>query len=249
MAAYDTPIPGADTYATANLNATTAYKNTLSRINAKRNQTLQQFGYQGDVDPTSGVVGNVRVDPNSRYGGLQQMLRNQALEDRNAEYGAEERGLHGGLANQAVTDLKYSHGQQSADFGQGLTGVLGDLQDQQDTAGYAKNSALYQAELDAAQQAILQQAFSPADYSGLDYPDYGEDPFDAPAGTTTSGGVSSTKAKLIKKLTPSSKAPSGYQVAKNTSAYKEPVVQKAAPKTAAVKLSSAAVKKQTKKGG
>jgi hypothetical protein len=110
---YDTNIPGAtgaNGYADASLAANTAYKNTLARINQKRSSTLRQAGYLGDIDPTSGMLSNLRVDAYNPYGGLQSMLRGQAGDFQQAQYAAEDRGLHGGLAHKADSELKYQHG-------------------------------------------------------------------------------------------------------------------------------------------
>ena len=183
MSTYDTPIPGAfgsNGYANQTLNANDAYKKTLIRINQRRQDTYRQAGYLADVNPESGVSQNVRVDPYNAYGGLQSMLRNQANDFQQAQYAAEDRGLHGGLAHKYDSELKYQHGAQSAQFGSGLLAAIGGLQDEQNQAAYLRDAALPQGEYDATQQSIADQAFNPGDYSGLTYPDYGTDPAAAP---------------------------------------------------------------------
>jgi hypothetical protein len=157
----ESPIPGAPGYAGAALNANNAYNNTLARINAKRQQTLKQYGYTGNVNPTSGQIENVHVDPYNQYGGLQQMLRSGALAGQNADFSAEERGLHGGLAHKADAQLKYDFGQQSAQLGQDFAGGLTDLTDQQTQAAQARDQALYEAQRQAAADAIEAQNFNP----------------------------------------------------------------------------------------
>lgn len=160
---YDAPIPGADTYATAALGAKTAYQNTLARINAKRGDTLRQYGYLGDIDPNTGVVNNVRVDPYNQFGGLQQMLRGNAGAVEQARFASEERGLHGGLAHKALSDVHYDLGNASQQLGSSFAGALGGYQDDQNQATYQRDQALYQAELDAARLAVQNGDFNPSD--------------------------------------------------------------------------------------
>lgn len=186
---YDAPIPGADTYATAALNAKTAYQNALTRINSKRQDTLRTYGYLGDIDPTSGTLSNLRVDPYNKFGGLQQMLRSNADEVDQARMAAEERGLHGGLAHKALSDARYDFGNASQQLGSSLSGTLGGYQDEQSGAAYQRDQSLYQAELDAARLAIENGQFNPADTGddtpatphGIDISDYASgaqaDPF------------------------------------------------------------------------
>jgi hypothetical protein len=162
---YDAPIPGADTYATAALGAKTAYQNALTRINSKRQDTLRTYGYLGDIDPNSGALSNLRVDPYNQFGGLQQMLRSNADEVDQARMAAEERGLHGGLAHKGLSDARYDFGNASQQLGTSLTGTLGGYQDDQNSAAYTRDQALYNAELDAARLAIENQQFNPADTS------------------------------------------------------------------------------------
>jgi hypothetical protein len=152
-------MSGSNGYAQSDLDANTAYKNTLARLNQQRVGTLQQYGYQGDVDPTNGTITNMRVDPNNPYGNLQAMLRSQAEQHQTDLFASEDRGLHGGLANQAQSQDKYNDGQQSASLGSALTDAMGGFQDQQNSAAYDRDAALAQAEQASAEQAILNQAF------------------------------------------------------------------------------------------
>lgn len=142
------PIPGADVYGQEATLANNAYNNALAQINQNRMNTLTQAGYTGTVDPTTGVLSNVGVDPHSMYGSLQQMLHGAALEDRSADMAAADRGLVGGLAHQAHSLAHYSHGADLTNLGEQLTGQLSDLQFQQQQAGETRDSALWQAEQD-----------------------------------------------------------------------------------------------------
>ncbi|MDE2098580.1 MAG: hypothetical protein KGL39_15100 [Patescibacteria group bacterium] len=158
---YQTPIPGVDQYAAADTLATNAYNKALAQINESRLNTLTGYGYTGTVDPNSGVIGGVRVDPNSVYGSLQQLFHTQALQDRNAQWAAEDRGLHGGLANQARTELRYAHGAQDASLGNDLLSRLSGYAEDQRTAAATRDNALWQneqARLDAEMQAEYNQS-------------------------------------------------------------------------------------------
>lgn len=160
-----TPIPGmsgSTGYAQTNLDATTAYQNTLARLNQKRLSTLQNYGYTGQVDPTNGTLSGISVDQHNPYGNLQQMLRGNAVQDQQAQWAAQDRGLHGGLANQMVTNLKYDHGQASSQLGSALSDALAGFQDQQGQAAYTRDASLYAAEQQAAEYAMLNGLFNPA---------------------------------------------------------------------------------------
>jgi hypothetical protein len=194
---YTTPIPGAPQQGMAANQAKLAYQRALARINQRRNQTLRQAGYLGDIDPESGTIQNLRVDPLNQYGGLQSMLRGQAQRGEQMRFAAQERGLHGGLAHKGESELSYESGREAAEFGQGLTGALGGLQDEQSQAKEAQDAALYEAQLEDARNAIQDQNFNPADFTGLDYPAYGEDPFGSGVKQPpyTYGGVPRPKPK------------------------------------------------------
>lgn len=152
------PIPGADQYAGADVLATNAYNKALTQINSNRLNTLTSYGYTGTVDPTTGVVGGVRIDPNSIYGDAQQLFHNQAIEDRNAQFAAEDRGLFGGLAHQAASELRYQHGAQRTKLGGDLQSALGNLDLQQQQAAESRNNALWQAEQAANTAEMNRQA-------------------------------------------------------------------------------------------
>jgi hypothetical protein len=144
----------------------TAYNNTLARINRQRGTTLQQYGYLGDVNKDTGVLSNVRVDPHNQYGDFQSMLRNQAGLAQQAEWANQDRGLRGGMANKALSDLRYGFGQQSAQLGQNFANQFTDLQDQQTQAKYEYDKALYEQQLEDTHAAIAAGAFNPGGDSG-----------------------------------------------------------------------------------
>lgn len=168
MATYSTPIPGVPQYGQAALAAKTAYGNALARLNQRRGSLLRSSGFAGDIGADTGVVRNVRVDGSNVYGGLQQLNRSQAMRDEQARWSGIERGLGsgGGLAAQIRNQGRFDFGREDANFAQQLTESLAGLQDEQNSAGYARDAALYQAQLEAARMAIQNGDFNPADLDG-----------------------------------------------------------------------------------
>jgi hypothetical protein len=169
---YTTPIPGATGYESATLAAKTAYQNALTRLNQQRGDTLRQFGYAGDIDPSTGVVNNVRVDANLPFGQYQQDRRQHADQYEQERASAQDRGLgHGGLAAHGVTQLRQGFGADDAALGTGLSGSLSGFQDQQNQAKYSQDSALAEAQLQQTRDAIQAQMFDQANLDGLDVPE------------------------------------------------------------------------------
>ena len=198
MSSYVTsPIPGADIYAQSAASATKAYQNTLARLNQQRVGTLQQYGYQGTVDPTSGTITGMHVDPMNQYGNLQSMLRTQAQQSEADKFAAEDRGLIGGLANQAQSADKYNFGQQSAQLGQSLTDTISGFQDQQNQAAYARDEALANAELAALMAAMQNGNFDTAGGGDGGGDNGGSDGGGTP--TTPSANARAAAAKIVAK--------------------------------------------------
>lgn len=150
-------IPGAAGYAQAEILANNAYNNALASLNQNRLNTLLGYGYTGTVDPKTGGINNVHVDPNAMYGELQQLLHNQAAENQQAMFASEDRGLRGGLAHQAQSELRYQHGAQDTQLGTTLASALSGLADQQQSASETRNNALADAENSAAGTAVSSQ--------------------------------------------------------------------------------------------
>jgi hypothetical protein len=169
------PIPLASgDYATAAATANAAYQSALSQINNQRQQALQSFGYSGTIDPTTGQLTNMQVDPHNPYGQYQQMLGQGAADQQAVQANSMARGLGsvsgargGGLAAQDLSNAKLAFGGQSAALGENLMGTLGGLTSQQQDAQNTMNNALWQAELASAQNAIQGQSFDPANFSGV----------------------------------------------------------------------------------
>lgn len=156
-------IPNSPIYMTADAQATAAYQNALAQINQNRQATLQQYGYMGTIDPHSGTISKLGTDPNNQYGEYQAMLNTHAANQETALANAAARGLGtGGLGAQGVTADHRSFGADSAQLGANLMNALMGFQSQQTQAQTTMDDTLWQAELAAAQQAILNQMYPTA---------------------------------------------------------------------------------------
>lgn len=247
MSAYASPIPGASIYAGASLLAKTAYQKSLARINQQRGTTIRNAGFTSKIDPETGMVSGLAVDPNNKYGQFQQLNRNQAQQDESVRWQAQDRGLGtgGGLAAQMRNNVRYDFGKQDSDFATGLQQTLSGYTDQQTQAAQDRNSALYQAELAAAQAAQQNGDWSPTDYTGVELPDYGPgvSTVTAPVtGVKAGGGKKAVKSTVFKPTNPGWGAKSN--VAKGlTPAGKKPAPKKILPPGQA-KMAAAAKKKK-----
>jgi len=160
---YTTPIPGVAGYAGAAALAEQAYRNAMARYQQQRSNTLLKYGYTKDAS------GNLQVDANNEYGQYQQMLRNESSQSKGLERAQLASGWGGssGYLGANRENLNYAQGGEQAALGQGLQGELFDVAQGEQDAAYQKNAALYQAQENAAQTAIQQRLFDPADYSNL----------------------------------------------------------------------------------
>ena len=213
------PIPlWTGDYASAAAMANTAYQNALASINNQRQQALQTFGYTGTIDPTTGQLTNMAVDPHNPFGQYQQMLGQGAADQQAVRAASMARGLGavtgargGGLAAQGLTNAKLAFGGQSAALGENLMGTLGNLTGQQQQAQDTMNNALWQAELASAQGAIQGQDFNPADFSGVTDQPVSGGSVPAPNTYTTSADAG-TVPKQNPALTPKQSATAGRGV-------------------------------------
>ena len=188
-------IPGAAQYLQDNLNAKQAYQNALAKINQQRQNTLLQYGYQGSVDPKTGVISKVGINANAPYGLYQQMLRGGAQQGYQQQWGLQDRGLVGGLANQVNRQLGYQFGQDSAKLGQDLSGQLFNLQDQQDAAKYQYDQTLAQEEALAAMQASANNDYPTAPPDSNYQP-----PVDQSSAVQNGLNTVSSQARLVSQL-------------------------------------------------
>jgi hypothetical protein len=164
---YSTAIPGASQYTQAALMAKRAYDTAVANITQKRQGTLTQYGYKGNVG-ANGQLTDFAVDPFNPYGQFQQMRRGNAMASQDLLSADQERGIGsgGGLAAQDQNNIRYGFGLADQAMGQGLMGDLSGYQSDLTGAAYTRDAALYEAELAAAQAAIDAGQFNPADYGG-----------------------------------------------------------------------------------
>lgn len=148
-------IPGSAIAAQGLAFAKKAYEQALARVTNQRQGLTRQSGYTFDVDPTTGVMKSMRVDPNSLYGGFQLLNRSQAARSEAARASAIERGLGagGGLGAQLESEARFMSGQEDANFSSSLIDMLSQLALQQQEAKNAYDMAKWQAELEAARAA------------------------------------------------------------------------------------------------
>lgn len=171
--AYTTPIPGVAQQGMAANAAKLAYDKALARIGQKRSSLLRQHGYTGTFDDKGNLSG-MQVDAHNPYGLYQQNRRANALAGEQMRSQVQSRGIAGGLAKQFENRGRYAWGMNDAQQGQHLLGGVSDLVGEQDEAYGQYNNTLWQEQLENARNAIMQQAFNQADYSSLEYPNYGD---------------------------------------------------------------------------
>lgn len=184
-----TAIPGATGIGEQQNAAKLAYQNTITKLNSQRQSLARNAGYNIQFDPTSGHIQKMDVDGGNTFGGYQQLLRGAALNDQHAANAMQERGIHGGLANKGVSGARYDNQLGLTQFGSGLQGGFSDLEGQQQDASTDYNNAMYEAELQAARDAIANQQYNATNYDGLNYDPYGDDSAPDETGSTYSDDV------------------------------------------------------------
>lgn len=185
---YSTSIPGADQYAQVEAAAKNAYQQALARLNQKRQQTLNQYGYLGDIDGETGVIGNLRVDPNNPYGQYQTLLHDAAISGQESHDALAGRGIHGGLANQSERNEHYQFGKSSSALGQSLQNLISDFQDSQNQSAQERDRSVADSQLQAARDAIAQRNFDAAMAAQhSDVPDGGGSPGGGVSASSVSG--------------------------------------------------------------
>lgn len=180
---YETGVPGAAGQMESAALANRAYKEALSRLGfSKTLPAFRRAGFTADFDPESGMVKGLGVDVNNPYGSYQQARRTHALQGMSQQWEAQERGLNagGGLGAQMVNNMRYEWGADDSELGNNLQNLLSEHGDTLQQITYDRDRALWEAQRAAAQAAIEAQDFSPANFEGMEYPTYGEDPYRDP---------------------------------------------------------------------
>lgn len=203
------PFQGVDLYGEQLASATKAYNDALAQLKSKRMSTLHQYGYTGTVDPTTGHVGGVKVDPNAPFGLYQQQLHANAVEDVQAQNQMNDRGIFGGLAHQAETNLRYSHGAAAENLGTSLLDQLSGFDQEQQQAEQALSQAKWAAMLAQIQADIAAGNYNTASGGG----DSGGG--DTGGGSDTGGGANPRAAQIVQKLFTPATRPTAVRVSAN----------------------------------
>jgi hypothetical protein len=138
-------IPGEGIYQQQQLQAENAYNQAKAALEAKRNQTYQQYGFL----PTG------EVDPKNPTGTYQVMRHDQAQELDNARESALGRGLGStGLGAQVANAPRFHQEADSADMMRTYLGSLSDVDQGLLQALQQKNDRLLQARQDQINSAM-----------------------------------------------------------------------------------------------
>jgi hypothetical protein len=177
-------VPGTGNVAQAYLQGKQLYGNALIKYNQERTSTAQGFGYQGDIDPTTGVMTNLRVDQTNPYGAYQMNRRAHADQwDALRQQNASRRIGGKGLGAQAQSDARFVWGGEDAAQAQDFIGRLAGIDQGQQQAYQGWQDTYWNALAQQTRDAIEQQRFDQAMARGSEE-DY--------AGST--GGGATTKA-------------------------------------------------------
>lgn len=161
----DAGIPGAAVLAQMGAQGLAEYKKAVARYNQQRLNTMTQYGYTGDVNPDTGVVANMRVDPHNPYGTYQTMRYNNAVNYAQIRDQAFDRGLGGrGLGAQGIEHARFQWGSADAAMAQALQQTLTGFDQGQQDAHQTYQNLLWQIELERIREAAQQAQFPP--YSG-----------------------------------------------------------------------------------
>lgn len=199
-------IPDPAVYQGETAAALQAYQAALAAIASRRAQTLQNYGFTAQVDPTTGQLQNYAIDPNNQYGQIQQLFDSQQGQQHQLEQSTLSRGLGtSGLAAQLASQMRQAQGGQTLGLGQQFIGDIGGEAQDQVQAQNTYSAAQTQAQLDAIQAAIANQQFTPAPAAA---PTAAPTPAAAPgvnqnqAGTGTTPAASLAKSLVRNKLAP-----------------------------------------------
>lgn len=157
-------IPGSEIYGWRKNDALNAWNEAKLRIQRRRTNTLQQYGFTADYD-AQGNMTNMRVDPTSEHGRLQTMQRShgQQLDQVQDERIARGLGAGGaGLGAQRETEARHIQGGQQAELGRALSGEMTDLSEAQFDAEQGYNRSIAETDAAAARAAWEEQEFNKA---------------------------------------------------------------------------------------
>jgi hypothetical protein len=171
--ATSTPAANAAGKVTQLTLAKDAYQKAIARIGNKRSQTLQQYGYRATGYDDLGNPTGLQVDQFNQFGEFQKMLHDDALLSMQAQDDAIGRGLGGaGLGNQAESEARYQHGERSYEMGRLFQNEFTGINEERLQADQEYAQAQWEAQRQAALDAIAAQQFGQPAYDAPAYPDY-----------------------------------------------------------------------------
>lgn len=188
-----TSAPTLGTGATALTLAKDAYQKAVAKIGTKRAQTMQQYGYRAAGYDDQGNPTGLQVDQYNQYGEFQKMLHDDALLSMQAQDDSVGRGLGaigGGLGNQAQSEAQYQHGERSYEMGRLFTNEMTGINEDRLGADQDYLQAQWEAQRQAALDAMAAQQWAPAGTSGNNTggDDTGGDDGSSDGSTTSSNG-------------------------------------------------------------
>lgn len=166
MAVIDSGLPLPQIYKQRQTDAQDAYTRAIAQLAQQERGTFQDYGMQGQVDPNSGAV-NASIDPNQRFGIVQELLRSHAGNLHSLRETLSGRNLgRTGLAAKRMSALRQ---QQSGDLSQvtgGFQKRLASLYNQRGAANQDRLREFNMSESDAVQYALQNGLFNQAGGAG-----------------------------------------------------------------------------------
>lgn len=159
-------IPDPAVYEGETAQALHAYQNALNAISARRSNTLQNFGFTAQVDPTTGQLNHYSIDQNNQFGQIQQLMGVHQAEDQSVQHADVARGIGTlGLGAQQLARVRMAHAAGTQNLGRQFVGEIGQESNDQLSALQGYNEAKVQAQRDALLTAIQNGWFTPVQQS------------------------------------------------------------------------------------
>lgn len=159
-------IPDPAVYESETATALQAYQNALSAIAGRRANTLQNYGFTAQVDPTTGQLRNYSIDSHNQFGAVQQLMDSHQTEDQSVQQADVARGIGTlGLGAQQLQRVRLAHAAQTMGLGRQFVGEIGQEANEQLSALQGYNEAKVQAQRDALLSAIQNGFFTPVQQS------------------------------------------------------------------------------------
>lgn len=245
-------VPGTGQVAQSYLQGKQLYGNALIKFNQERTNTAQGFGYQGDIDPNTGVMSNLRVDQTNPYGAYQMNRRSHADQwDSLRQQNASRRIGGKGLGAQGQSDARFAWGGEDAGQAQDFIGRLAGIDQGQQQAYQGWQDTYWTALAEQTRQSIEDARYNSAT-SNASTEDYEEAGIDTTPDGTPETAVISKDGKVIggpskKAAAIALKSRNATTAARVKAAQKKPAPAKLPPGQARMKAAQAALAAKKKK--